>query len=417
MRVFGVLAVLLLLLAPARSLALSPEQQNIYNSGIYYFDLSANSSSCSVNLSGSENAEKIFNFFRAKDLTAEQAAGILGNMSHESGLEPQRQEAIFDRKIPAESYPDPAGKSGWGIVQWTPGSKFININNPISSANDLGVQLEFLWNQLEGKGPLPEKQAGDDVKSATTIEDAVRAFQGDDKIGGRYHGFERPADEEATLSDRISSARSYLAQYGSNIPGEVQTSDTCGAGAVSDITPAPGFKINKIAQPLATTGEQITPKGITLHWWGDSTHGQDINTLVSALRGNPSCGDGGCSVQLGITADGQVYQMTNSLTDLTSHAAGGNHTTIGIEIGGTDSDFGAAGIKKYPAKFNAVVNTIKYLVKKYNIPLDGPVICGDVSGIHPHKAYNKCPLNGAPQNKTDIDDVYFNAVMQKVRGG
>ncbi len=172
------------------------------------------------------------------------------------------------------------------------------------------------------------------------------------------------------------------------------------------------FSMIKLSPPLATPGGQITPKGITLHWWGSDSGGQGIQYLVNALRNNDSCGVGGCSVQIGITDDGKVYQMTNSLTDLTYHAIGGNQTTIGVEIEGGPSDFGSAGVAKYPDKFNAVVATIKYLVSKYNISLDGAVVCGDVSGVHPHKAYNDCP--GA-LHKDDIDDAYFNAVMQKVR--
>jgi hypothetical protein len=192
----------------------------------------------------------------------------------------------------------------------------------------------------------------------------------------------------------------------------------------TDSAPVPttdaNFQMYQLNPPLSTPGGSITPKGITLHWWGGTSGGRGINALEDALRGNTTCGDGGCSVQVGITADGKVYQMTNSLTDLTYHAAGANNTTIGIEIEGvgkttgSDADFGLAGIKNYPAKFNAVVNTVKFLVKKYNIPLNGHVVCGDVIGVHPHKAYNACPLDGKPQDKTDIDDAYFNAVMKAV---
>ncbi len=201
-------------------------------------------------------------------------------------------------------------------------------------------------------------------------------------------------------------------------PNVTQACTDIGFGG-GDSSPSPvatpvdtNFSIVKLSPPLSTPGGQITPKGITLHWWGSDSGGQGIQFLVNALRGNTSCGAGGCSVQIGITDDGKVYQMTNSLTDLTSHAIGGNQTTIGIEIEGGPADFGSAGVTKYPDKFNAVVATVKYLVSKYNIPLDGAVVCGDVSGIHPHKAYNDCP--GA-LHKDDIDDAYFNAVMQKVR--
>ena len=121
----------------------------------------------------------------------------------------------------------------------------------------------------------------------------------------------------------------------------------------------------------------------------------------------------GLSVQLGITADGKIYQLTSSLTDYASHATGGNQTTIGIEIEGGPEDFGKAGMEKFPQKFNAVVATVKYLLSQFNMPIEGQVICGDVSGIHPHKAYNSCP--GAV-GKSDIDDFYFNEVIKRIRG-
>ena len=57
--------------------------------------------------------------------------------------------------------------------------------------------------------------------------------------------------------------------------------------------------------------------------------------------------------------------------------------------------------------------TVKYLVKKYNIPLEGSPTCNKVVGIHPHSAYNNCP--GAVQ-KDDIDKYYFDEVMKQVRG-
>lgn len=171
------------------------------------------------------------------------------------------------------------------------------------------------------------------------------------------------------------------------------------------------LNIEKIDNPLNTPGGSIDPKGITLHWWSGRSNGNGINALVDALRTNPSC-SGGCSVPLGITADGKVYQLTNKLTDLTHHAIGANSTTIGIEIEGMPEDFGREGIKKYPEKFEAVVKTVKYLMDKYDIPAEGQVNCGNVSGVHPHKAYNKCP--GAIE-KDDIDDYYFNEVMKRVK--
>lgn len=347
-----------------------------------------------TNLVGSVNEEKIFNYFISKGLTPPQTAGIMGNMQSESA-------GTWNPRVIQGDPPTfgdyPVHGKGFGLAQWTTDSRQQELVKRAQAAgklpSDLGVQLDYVWWELtEG----PKKSVGDQLKATTDLQSATYLI---------LSQYEAPADIEGNKPVRLRYATIILAKYGSGSPS--------GSSSSCDTVTDPNFSMIKLSPPLATPGGKITPKGITLHWWGDSTHGQNINTLVSALRGNASCGAGGCSVQVGITADGKVYQMTNSLTDLTYHAIGANETTIGIEIGGTSTDFGKAGMEKYPAKFNAVVSTVKYLVNKYNIPLDGKVVCGNVSGIHPHTAYNSCP--NATQ-KSDIDDYYFNAVMQKVRG-
>src|SRR5690606_18056597 len=59
-------------------------------------------------LVGNDNAEKIWNFFIDKGLTAEQTAGIMGNIRKESNFEPDITEGD----------PSWAG-AGFGIMQWT----------------------------------------------------------------------------------------------------------------------------------------------------------------------------------------------------------------------------------------------------------------------------------------------------------
>ncbi|HSH55910.1 MAG TPA: phage tail tip lysozyme [Candidatus Limnocylindrales bacterium] len=200
--------------------ALSPAQKSLLDSNIRYYDIEASAqcggSEQNTTLTGSENAEKIYNFFITKGLKPWQAAGIMGNMKIESNLEPQRLQKTPPGTItPAESF---SGGLGWGLVQWTPGSKFIDTQTPKSKANDLTVQLDFLWEQLEGRGPLPEKQAGDDVKAAPNVREAVLAFQGNKRVGGNYTGFERPADQSGSVGERTAEAEGFLAKYGSNVP-------------------------------------------------------------------------------------------------------------------------------------------------------------------------------------------------------
>lgn len=183
-------------------------------------------------LVGSENEERIFNFFVSKGLTPIQSAGIVGNIMHESGFEPQRlQNTPIERKTPAESL-TPAQLDdrslGWGIVQFTPPGKFIKNISPTNRANDLGVQLEFVWKQLLSEGPVAENpQILKDIRSATTLREAVLAFQGDTKVGGKYIGYERPYDQSGSVDSRTSAALNALNKYGSGSSANFEQNSSC----------------------------------------------------------------------------------------------------------------------------------------------------------------------------------------------
>lgn len=392
----GVLAFLAIIpsFIPAPLYALSQDQLRALNSGVYYFNTEDTNFSCAADLAGSGNEEKVWNYFRQK-LAAPQTAALMGNFSVESGFNPQSY-------YPGATTDNPDPSRAFGLVQWL-GGRQSNLKDyavkrglPIT---DLGVQLDFAWSELTGSY---KNTVLDPINNSNDLAAMVHI------VNQFYEG--SGADDKP----RIDAATGLMTNYGSSDNNLGPSSAVCDSSGGS-VQLDPNFSMIKLSPPLATPGGQITPKGITLHWWGSSSAGQGISFLASALRGNDSCGASGCSVQIGITADGKIYQMTKNLTDLTYHATGGNETTFGIEIEGGPADFGQAGVTKYPAKFNAVVATVKYLVAKYNLPLTGQVNCNDVVGIHPHKDYNKCLLNGHPQTKTDIDDAYFNAVMQKVR--
>ncbi len=195
----------------------------------------------STTLVGSENAEKVYNFFVGKGYKPWQAAGIIGNMAAESGVEPQRLQGTAPGVITTADQAltaDAASKDGigWGIVQWTPAAKMINPTKAAGKdPNDLGVQLEFLWNQLEGNPPLPEKRAGDELKLTPDYIEATKAFQGTLNVGGKYYGFERPADQSATIDFRISEARKAFEKFGNGTPassGSVVPARSCsGSGS------------------------------------------------------------------------------------------------------------------------------------------------------------------------------------------
>lgn len=100
---------------------------------------------------GSNNGEKIFNFWLDAGFSREQSAGVTGSMKHEGGFSPFRQEM-------SQSWPN----GGWGIAQftWDPGQRGdakAYVSNAIGSdlfneyyKNDYGGSV------MESKGFIPD---------------------------------------------------------------------------------------------------------------------------------------------------------------------------------------------------------------------------------------------------------------------
>ena len=221
--------------------------QSLNSDGDYYWPAQklngacgqANGASASdASLVGNTNFQKIFNFFVSNGYTKEQAAGIIGNISKEDGTaNPSLEQGGKVVNIPSD--PDNASV-GYGIVQWTPARKLMNYADSVHQpVNSLSTQLNFLLAQLNGTWTADsEKQAGDQLKTTTTADEAAAAFMGTKgtqshpytgPYAGQFVGYERPLDEQGNIVGRIASARAALALYGSGAP----------APNAGDVTSAP----------------------------------------------------------------------------------------------------------------------------------------------------------------------------------
>ncbi len=127
------------------------------------------------NVSGVENrpgvrgtAQQAIDFFMSKGLTRAQAAGIAGNLVHESGFDPN---AVGD------------GGTSFGVAQWHNGRgsamKQWTQDHGYAS-NSFKGQLEYLWHELNNS----ESNALNKLRATSNPYDAGMAFC-------RY--FERPA--------------------------------------------------------------------------------------------------------------------------------------------------------------------------------------------------------------------------------
>ena len=225
-------------------------------------DISCQTSSGSVtSLVGTDNREKIFNYLMAKGLTADQAAGVTGNIQNESGFSPSRQE---------ESQNFPFG--GWGLVQWTYSRRndpdasigvvaylktkipdvmesyysdaygggvsesngFVPKDMPVNEVNDklLLHELDFLYKESNRREIRPKYAdriegavVGDNewatLAKMTTIQQASNLW---------VYNFEIPSNIDATAAERVVSGQTIFDLYSANQP----SSDQC-AGSNSPV--------------------------------------------------------------------------------------------------------------------------------------------------------------------------------------
>lgn len=87
------------------------------------------------------NATYIFSYLKDKGWSTNAIAGLLGNMQHESAINPGRWQS---NKVGAMS-------GGYGLVQWTPASKYINWCTSMgkSDPSEMDNNLDRLIYELE----------------------------------------------------------------------------------------------------------------------------------------------------------------------------------------------------------------------------------------------------------------------------
>ena len=142
-----------------------------------------------------EREKYIWSRLTAAGLTPAGAAGLMGNLYAESGLNPENLQNTHVKKLGA----------GYGLAQWTYWSRkealLAYVRAAGRSVGDLEAQLGFLLQELAGsyKGVLSTLKSAQDVRAAS---DAVLLQ------------FERPADQgEAARARRAGYGKTYFDRY------------------------------------------------------------------------------------------------------------------------------------------------------------------------------------------------------------
>lgn len=174
----------------------------------------------STTLTGSDNAEKIYNFLTSGDrgLSPVQAAGIMGNLFRESGYDP----AITEH----------GSGIGYGIAQWSFGRRTALEAAAAEQGvevSDLSFQLNFLFNESKSRQSITYPDSENEwegLKRETELVNAVLYWE---------KNFERSAETNSDpntnpgLKIRIEAGTDALNKFGSN-SGTGGTSDSSKCG-------------------------------------------------------------------------------------------------------------------------------------------------------------------------------------------
>lgn len=168
------------------------------------------------------NDKKIWDYLIEKIGNPFGVAGLMGNLYAESALNPRNLQQSFERKLgmtddsytQAVDYGTYTGfvrdGAGYGLAQWTYWSRkeklltFAKVAG--KSIGDLDMQLDFLWNELQGYSKV--LKAIREAKSVRAASDAVLTQ------------YERPANQsESVQIKRASFGQKYFDKYASGNAG------------------------------------------------------------------------------------------------------------------------------------------------------------------------------------------------------
>jgi hypothetical protein len=177
------------------------------------------------------------NLMRDLGLTADQAAGIVGNMAAESGVENAR---VQGSRPGEKGVLKVDGKTGYGIVQWTSmgrqqaladyaKSRGADLNKPLS----MNIEYQFFLKEFKGKygHVLSQLKQAKDVKTASTIfmqqYEVPAGYKTEAKIMERYN-MSKPVYDKLALGQgkATEGAGTYIASSGSS------SSSTSPGGAI-----------------------------------------------------------------------------------------------------------------------------------------------------------------------------------------
>jgi hypothetical protein len=203
-------------------------------------------------LVGATNEQKIWNYLKGKGLNDYAIAGVIGNLYAESGLLPNNLQNSYESKL---GYTDATytaavdngtyakfitDSAGYGLAQWTYSTRKSNLLKQAQaqkvSIGDLGIQLDFLWSEMQTYTNLMNT-----LKSAKTVKAASDSM---------LLEFEKPANQsESVKNTRSNYGQKYYDKYATKTKTTSSTTTSTASTASSTKSTVP-YKVKVIVDVL-----------------------------------------------------------------------------------------------------------------------------------------------------------------------
>lgn len=128
-----------------------------------------------IDLKGNSNAEKVFNYLvKNEGFTPEAAAGIIGNLMQESGVNPKSRQL--------------GGGPGRGIMQWSEGERWASMKSWAGKKDpwELDTQVQWMVKEMKDYGTYNRIKSVKDYKKAVEIFESEMEKAGTPNYPRRY---------------------------------------------------------------------------------------------------------------------------------------------------------------------------------------------------------------------------------------
>ena len=182
----------------------------------------------------SGNAAAALDYFTKAGFSSAAAAGIVGNLQYESGLDPNKPTST-------------PGENGFGIAQWGPprAQQFQQVMGKPLRGSSLQDQLAFTkWELTQG----PYASVGNALKQTTDPRAAT------DLVLNKY---ENPAHPAASQATREGYATGYMGTPPAMLAQSGQTATDAPPGMIGSAAPYAGAAASMQAFPPGSPGAQL----------------------------------------------------------------------------------------------------------------------------------------------------------------